>query len=69
MPIYEEQGCDFFDCETPEEKLDRIEEFDAEQEAKARAAAEEAALMPSTEERIAAALEAQVMMSMPDEEI
>ena len=69
VSIYEEQGCDFSDCETPEEKLNRLEEFENEQEAKARAEAAAAALVPSTEERIAAALEAQVMMSMPDEEI
>ena len=44
MSIYEAQGCDFSGCETPEEKLDRIEEFDMEKEAEAKAAAEAQAI-------------------------
>lgn len=64
VEMYEGQGCDFSECETAQEKLDTIEAFEnARIEAAAMASAE-----PSTDERIAAALEAQVMMSLPDEE-
>ena len=69
VDIYTKQGCDFIDCITDEEKLEAIEAFDDAKEAAAKAAAEEAANSISTDERIAAALEAQVLMSMPDEEI
>ena len=68
VEIYENQGCDFSSCETAEDKLAAIEAFEDEREAAAKAAAEEAANAVSTDERIAAALEAQVLMSMPDEE-
>lgn len=68
VEMYEKMGCDFFDCITDQEKLDAIEAFEDEREAKAKAAAEAKANEISTEERIAAALEAQVLMSMPDEE-
>lgn len=58
---YESGGVDFSECKTDEEKLEVIEAF------------EESLNTPtyevSTEERIAAALEAQVMLAMPDEEI
>ena len=66
VQMYENDGCDFSDCTTPEEKLTRIEEFDAAKEAAAKAAAEEAAMTPTTEERIAAALEYQNLVSMED---
>lgn len=69
VDIYTKQGCDFSDCITDDEKLEAIEAFDDAKEAEAKAAAEEAANAISTDERIAAALEAQVLMSMPDEEI
>ena len=69
VDMYTKQGCDFIDCITDEEKLEAIEAFDDAKEAAAKAAAEEAANAISTDERIAAALEAQVLMSMPDEEI
>lgn len=65
VDMYSRQGCDFEDCITDEEKLDVIEEFEYAREAAAKAAANAI----STDERIAAALEAQVLMSMPDEEI
>ena len=68
VEIYTNNGCDFSNCFTAEEKLAVIEAYDNEQEAKAKAAAEAAANAVSTDERIAAALEAQVLMSMPDEE-
>ena len=69
VELYTKQGCDFSACETPEEKLAAIEAFEDAKEAEARAAAEAAKNEISTDERIAAALEAQVLMSMPDEEI
>lgn len=69
VDMYTNMGCDFIDCITDEEKLEAIEAFDDAKEAEAKAAAEAAANAISTEERIAAALEAQVLMSMPDEEI
>lgn len=69
VDIYAKQGCDFSACETAEDRLAAIEAFDDAKEAEAKAAAEEAANTISTDERIAAALEAQVLMSMPDEEI
>ena len=69
VDLYEKQGCDFSACATPEEKLAAIEAFEDAKEAEAKAAAEAAANAISTDERIAAALEAQVLMSMPDEEI
>ena len=58
VDMYERQGCDFSGCTTQQEHLDAIEAFED-----ARNNAPDA---PSTEERIAAALEAQVMMSMMD---
>ena len=67
--MFTNMGCDFFDCVTDEEKLAAIEAFEDAKEAEARAAAEAAANAITTEERIAAALEAQVLMSMPDEEV
>lgn len=52
---------DFSVCETDEDKLRLIESFEDEMNKPAE-------YIPSAEERIAAALEAQVLMSMPDEE-
>ena len=58
VQMYEAQGADFSECTTPEEKLEVIEAF------------EDAMNAPSdeisTDERIASALEAQVMLAMPD---
>ena len=64
VKMYEDQGCNFSTCTTAEEKLAAIESFDDER----TAAVAEAALEPTAEERIAAALEYQVMASLPDEE-
>ena len=61
IDIYERQGCDFSACTTQQECLDAIEAFE---DARNTASADTV----STDERIAAALEAQVMMSMPDDE-
>ena len=57
-------GCDFSDCATPEEVLARIDDFEDKQ----AAIMENTVYPPTVEERIAAALEAQVIMSMPDQE-
>ena len=67
VDMYAKMGCDFSACETAEEKLEVIEAFEEAKEAEAKAAAEAKTNEISTEERIAAALEAQVLMSMPDE--
>ena len=60
VQMYGAQGCDFSACETDEDKLAAIEAF------------EEALNTPDTtptpEERMAAALEYQVLASLPDEE-
>ena len=64
VEMYTTMGCDFSAYTTNEEKLAAIEAFEDAKEAEAKAAANEV----STDERIAAALEAQVLMSMPDEE-
>ena len=61
VQMYEERGADFSACTTAEEKLEAIEAFDANQ----RASVPE----PTAEERIAAALEYQVMASLPDEDV
>lgn len=58
---YEGAGLDFSECTTDEEKLDLIEAFENEMNAARNSDV-------SAEERIAAALEYQVMASLPDEE-
>ena len=60
VQMYEAQGADFSACTTPEEKLEVIEAFEDAMNAPSTE--------PTTEERIAAALEYQVMASLPDEE-
>ena len=60
VQMYEEQGADFSGCTTAEEKLAVIEAFEDAMNAPSTE--------PSTEERIAAALEAQVLMSLPDDD-
>lgn len=59
VQMYENQGADFSACTTDEEKLEVIEAF----EDAMNAPSDE----PTTEERIASALEYQVMASLPDE--
>lgn len=61
IQTYTDAGCDFSGCTNQQECLDAIEAFED-------ARNEEAANAISNEERIAAALEAQVLLSMPDEE-
>lgn len=59
VQMYEAQGADFSACETPEDKLAVIEAFED--------AMNTPSDEPTTDERIAAALEYQVMASLPDE--
>ena len=59
VQMYEAAGADFSACETDEDKLSVIEQF----EDKTATAQDET---PTAEERIAAALEYQVMASLPD---
>ena len=57
--LYAAQGCDLSACATAEEKLAAIEAFED--------ALNAPSTEPTTDERIAAALEYQVMASLPDE--
>lgn len=59
VQTYTTMGCDFSACTTNEEKLAAIEAFEEQM----NAVSDE----PSTDERIAAALEYQVLASLPDE--
>ena len=59
VQMYAAQGCDFSACETAEEKLEAIESFED--------ALNAPSTEPTTDKRIAAALEYQVMASLPDE--
>ena len=58
--MYSKMGCDFSACESDQDILDAIEAFEDAQNAPSDE--------PTTDERIAAALEYQVMASLPDEE-
>ena len=60
VQMYEAQGADFSLCVDAEDKLAVIEAFEDEMNKPVEAG-------PSAEERIAAALEYQVMASLPDE--
>ena len=62
VQMYEAQGVDFSACTTAEEKLEVIEAFEDERNKP------KTNNTPTAEERIAAALEYQVMASLPDEE-
>lgn len=61
VQMYAAQGADFSACITNEDKLDVIEAFEDAMNAPSNEA--------TAEERIAAALEYQVMASLPDEEV
>ena len=77
VEIYSKDGCDFSACETAQDKLDAIEVFlnQKETDAKAKAAkdAETKAindeLTATSLASIAASMEFQNMMSLPDEEV
>lgn len=58
---YRKMGCDFSTCTTDQEILNAIEAFEDAMNKPVESTE------PTTEERIAAALEAQVMMALPDE--
>ena len=60
VKMYENQGADFSSCSTDEEKLEVIEAFEDAMNAPNTE--------PTAEERIAAALEYQVISSLPDED-
>ena len=60
VQMYEAQGADFSACETAEDKLAVIEAFEDAMNTPSNE--------PTTDERIAAALEYQVMASLPDVE-
>ena len=59
VELYTKAGCDFSACESDQDKLDAIEAFEDAQNAPSDE--------PTTDERIAAALEYQVMSSLPDD--
>ena len=61
VDMYASQGCDFSTCESDQDYLDAIEVFEDAMNAPSGEA--------TAEERIAAALEYQVMASLPDEEV
>ena len=61
VQMYTAQGADFSACTTDEEKLEVIEAFED--------AMNTPSTEPTTDERIAAALEYQVMASLPDETV
>ena len=61
VEAYAKNGCDFSSCTTDQEILDTIEAFEDYQNTPSTD--------PTAEERIASALEAQVMLSLPDEEV
>lgn len=61
-----ENEVDFSQCTTRQECIDLINEFEIQRQQDMIKQAQEAANVPSAEERIAAALEAQVMMAMDD---
>lgn len=61
VAMYTKQGCDFSACTEDQDYLDAIEAFED--------AMNTPSDEPTTDERIAAALEYQVMSSLPDEEV
>ena len=60
VEMYTKAGCDFSACKTEQEMLDAIEAFEDAMNAPNNE--------PTAEERIAAALEYQVMATLPDDE-
>lgn len=77
VDMYTNEGCDFSECTTAEEKLAKIEAFEDERNAKAKAEAKAAAereaanaeLNAMSMASIAAQLEFQNMMSLDDVEV
>ena len=77
VDMYEKEGCVFTEGMTAEEKLAAIEAFEVEREANAKAQAEEKAATDAMNAEmnamslasIAASMEYQNMMTLPDEEV
>lgn len=61
VDMYRKAGCDFSECVEDQDYLDAIEAFEDEMN--------KPSTEPTAEERIAAAMEYQVMASLPDEEV
>lgn len=61
VQMYEAQGADFSECQTDADKLAVIEAFEDEMNTPSTE--------PTADERIAAALEYQVLASLPDETV
>ena len=68
VSMWADQGCEFDESWTKQECLDAIEEFEIAQRAQQQAEIQAQSEVITPEERIAAALEAQVLLSMPDVE-
>lgn len=74
---FENEGCDFSTCTTEQEKLEAIEAFEDERQAKARAAAAERAQIKALHDEmtatslssIAASMDYQNMMTLEDVEV
>jgi hypothetical protein len=60
VALYKEQGCDFTGCETRQDHLDKIEEFEKERN-------EAGQDYVSPEERIAAAEEGQLLVALSNQ--
>ena len=76
VEMYETDGCDFTGCETPEDKINRINQYEIDKEIQMKAKAEEEAERKAYNEElnamsmasIAAQLEFQNMMTLDDVE-
>ena len=76
VPMYEVMGCDFSACETAEDKLAAIEAFEDAKEEEAKAAAKakaeqeaiNAEMNAAALASIAASMEYQNMLTLPDDE-
>ena len=74
---FENEGCDFSACTTAQEKIDAIEAFEDARQAAAKAAAAERAQTKAVNDEltatslasIAASMEYQNMLTLPDEEV
>ena len=66
--MYAAQGCDFSACETAEDKLEAIEAFEDAQNAPAEGISNEE-LTATSLASIAASMEYQNMLTLPDEEV
>lgn len=70
VDMMEREGCDFSSCVTAQDKLNVIEAFEDERNAEAaREAKKQAEMTAASLASIAAQLEYQSMMTLPDEEV